>query len=73
MLVVMGCTDCTAPLDERHEHCHEVVVQHTDGAMECAGGRCRVDVRAHRFVVSCTDVGCAACEPELTWDLPLAA
>ncbi|OWY59505.1 hypothetical protein B7486_74210, partial [cyanobacterium TDX16] len=42
--------------------CHEVVVQHTDGSFECAGGECTVDLKVHRFVVDCRDVDCADCE-----------
>jgi hypothetical protein len=68
------CTECTAALEQRHLHCHEVVVQHLDGSFECAGGRCTVDVRVHRFVVRCAEVDCADrgfVPVEL--DLPLAA
>lgn len=42
--------------------CTEVVVQHGDGSWECAGGRCEVDLRVHRFVVACTEVECHECE-----------
>lgn len=78
----MRCTDCTAAPEQRHLHCHEVVLQHLDGTFECAGGACEVDVRVHRFVVACAEVDCAECgapgEPDLCWsepdlDLPLAA
>jgi hypothetical protein len=42
--------------------CHEVVVQHGDGSLECAGGECTVDLKVHRFVVDCADVDCPDCD-----------
>jgi hypothetical protein len=71
----MSCTACTSSLDERLAHCHEIVVQHVDGRLECAAEHCRIDVRVHRFVVTCTEVDCPECDAPLVeeWDLPLAA
>lgn len=71
----MSCTVCTGSLDERLAHCHEVVVQHVDGHLECAAEHCCVDVRVHRFVVACADLDCTDCDlpADEEWHLPLAA
>ena len=48
----MGCNDCVTD----HEHCHEVLVLHTDGAVECA--TCgRGERSTHDWVQPCGE-GC---------------
>lgn len=65
------CAACAGEL----EHCHEVAVEHVDGRVTCAEEHCTVDVRVHRFVVVCAEVGCADCghPAEDEHDLLLAA
>ena len=72
------CTHCAVASEQRTLHCQEVVLQHADGTFECAGGGCRVDVRVHRFVVTCAEVDCADCgfsrvADDEAFDLSLAA
>jgi hypothetical protein len=55
------CASCRAGL----EHCHEVSVEHADGATECFDGDCTVPHWLHEWQVSCSafDPPCP-CIPE---------
>jgi hypothetical protein len=55
------CTDCLA----EHEHCHDVSIEHADGATECFDPACRVPHNVHEWQLACSalDPPCP-CAPE---------
>lgn len=58
----MSCTTCIEDL----EHCHETLVLHADGTLECEGvERCGGDEVLHECSVACTDLGCGCLGDEL--------
>ena len=65
----MACMDC----DEDLEHCHGVVVRHSDGRCECVDDPgCAGAEPAHGWVVGCAEVGCP-CREQGTPSAPLLA
>ena len=49
----MTCSDCDNGLD----HCHDLLIRHADGTIECtAGGECTMRVEVHTWVLTCADV-----------------
>jgi hypothetical protein len=65
----MGCTECHEGL----HHCHDVLVVHADGQVECDDAeRCGGRRAAHGWVVSCAEVGCG-CPDERDGARPVAA
>lgn len=42
----MTCHHCHAD----HDHCHDVLVVHPDGAAECANPECTLDPVGHEWV-----------------------
>lgn len=59
------CTSCA----REQEHCHDTLVVHVDGTIECSGGDCTVVVEVHEHLIPCAEVsppcGCAG-EHDLT-------
>lgn len=55
------CPDCATLLS----HCHDTLVEHADGSLECLGGpRCEERVDRHDLVVSCDELRrCGCLEP----------
>lgn len=52
-----SCAGCA----EEREHCHDVLVVHVDGTVECFGGDdCIAVLEVHEWVVDCCDLpgGC---------------
>jgi hypothetical protein len=49
----MTCSDC----DNGLHHCHDLLIRHADGTVECAGdGECLALIEVHTWVLSCGDV-----------------
>jgi hypothetical protein len=52
-----GCRPC----DQDWEHCHDTLIVHVDGRIECAEPSCRHGRFAHVFVVACTEITRGCC------------
>jgi hypothetical protein len=48
------CRRCAATL----LHCHDTLVRHDDGSVECCDVTCTGDVELHDFVVTCDELAC---------------
>lgn len=61
MMTEAACRDCSDDTD----HCHDTLVVHTDGYIECTADGCVAVLARHVFVVPCGDLGpnCACGEP----------
>lgn len=47
------CPDCDVELD----HCHDLLVQHADGSVECLGSvECHAEVGRHGWRMTCVEV-----------------
>jgi len=56
------CDDC----DEGLEHCHATLVLHADETIECdEQARCGAAEHAHRWWVTCVELGCGCTGDEL--------
>ncbi len=71
---VIACSNCPVDL-ERADHCHEPLVQHHDGTVECLDS-CMLPRAAHDLVLGCAEVEDGCCAPPAALDalrLPVAA
>lgn len=55
-----GCGDCA----HGWSHCHDIVLVHATGELECGNGDCELVVELHEHVVACVDACCS--EPQAT-------
>src|SRR5882762_10275994 len=53
--------------DGDRDHCHQTLIEHAAGWLECPDPACGADRLAHAWVVSCGELagghGCLECEP----------
>ena len=63
-----SCTTCA----REQEHCHDTLIVHVDGTMECSGGTCEIFVEVHEHLVPCDDV-LPPCDCAGQRDLTIAA
>lgn len=47
------CRDCSDDLD----HCHDTLIVHVDGRVECGEAGCHAVVVRHSLVIPCADLG----------------
>lgn len=65
----MICTLCHADLD----HCHDVLVLHLDGSVECSDRSCEGQFESHEWATSCADMRWACDCSRIGHTQPLAA
>ena len=46
----------------QREHCHDTLIRHVSGHIECADPGCRTGRMAHVLVVACTELEPGCCE-----------
>ncbi len=52
------CPDCRTALS----HCHDTLVVHADGSVECTGGvNCEARVDRHGLVITCEELARCGC------------
>ena len=69
MPVTNECLDCLEEL----EHCHELLVLHSDGSLECGDNLCAADPDVHEWTITCADLSSACICDRTSHALPLAA